>query len=85
MSWFTGTFLPSLEDRYNARGGKLWLTKKQADVCRRYMDFGAVRGAMQHREGGKLYCIQLAPNGCAHFFILLGGWTVQRTDKKERT
>lgn len=73
MSWFTGTFLPSLEDRYNARGGKLWLTKKQADVCRRYMDFGAVRGAMQHREGGKLYCIQLAPNGCAHFFILLGG------------
>lgn len=85
MKWFTDTFLRSLEERYNQRGGKLWLTKKQADVCRRYMEFGAVRGAMQHREDDKTYCIQIAPNGCASFHIMLDGWAVQHTDKKERT
>ena len=42
MKWFTDTFLRSLEEKYNQRGGKLWLTKKQADICRRYMEFGAV-------------------------------------------
>lgn len=80
MKWFTGTFIPSLEERYNRRNGKLWLTAKQVDICRRYMEFSqTVRGAMHYAEGDKMYCIQIAPNGCAVFHIMVNGWIVQST------
>lgn len=71
MKWFKDTFLPSLEERYNARNGKLWLTKKQVAVCRNYMTFSnTVRGAMHFESGEKIYCIQIAPNGCASFHVV---------------
>ena len=35
MKWFENVFLPSLEERYNQRNGKMWLTEKQADVCQK--------------------------------------------------
>lgn len=81
MKWFTGVFLPSLEACYNQRNGKLWLTSKQVDVCRRYMEWSkTVRGSMHYTMGRKMYNIQIAPNGCAVFRILVDGWIVQNTD-----
>lgn len=82
MKWFTSVFLPSLEARYNQRNGKLWLTSKQVDVCRRYMEWSkTVRGAMCYTMGRKMYNVQIAPNGCAAFHILVDGWIVQNTDR----
>lgn len=79
MKWFITVFLPSLEERYNQRGGKLWLTAKQVDVCRRYMEYGAMRGQMYYDCGDKSYRLQIAPNGCGHFYIMVNGWTVSKT------
>lgn len=69
--WSSGVFLPSLEEKYSQRNGKLWLTAKQVSVCRRYMQFSeTVRGAMHYVAEDKMYCIQIAPNGCAAFHVL---------------
>ena len=40
MDWFTKTFLPSLYERKTMYHGKLatFLTIKQADICRKYMN-----------------------------------------------
>ena len=80
MKWFESVFLPSLEERYNQRNGKMWLTSKQADVCKRYMNpSSSVRGCFTHGTSDKLYTIQVAPNGCASFSILVNGWIVSHT------
>lgn len=80
MKWFEAVFLPSLEERYNQRNGKLWLTEKQTDVCRNYMEYSRfVRGQMEHTIGNKRYSIQIAPNGCAAFHIMVDGWEVKHT------
>lgn len=69
--WFDGVFLPSLEEKHDQRNGKLWLTAKQVAICKRYMEFSeTVRGAMHYVAGSKMYCIQVAPNGCAAFHVL---------------
>lgn len=74
MNWFEGVFLPSLEDRYNQRNGKMWLTEKQTDVCRNYMEYSRyIRGAMDYVIGEKRFHIQIAPNGCAALHITLDG------------
>jgi len=76
MKWFTTVFLPSLEERYKSRG-KLWLTAKQTDVCDRYMEPGTLRGQRRLKVGDKTYCIQIAPNGCANFYIMNAeGWQI---------
>ena len=78
MKWFKTVFLPSLEEQYNKRGGKMWLTKKQTDVCRSYMDASyTVRGCYYYVLGNKKYTIQIAPNGCAHFSIMVNGYCSQ--------
>lgn len=72
MKWFINTFLVSLEERYIDRG-KLWLTAKQVDVCRRYMEYGNLRGQMYLDVDNKHYGIQIAPNGCASFYVFQNG------------
>lgn len=80
MKWFETVFLPSLEDRYNQRGGKMWLTEKQTDVCLNYMaPSSSVRGCFSHDIGEKHYSIQVARNGCASFHIMVNGWQVAHT------
>ena len=69
MEWFTDHFLSSLEERYHERG-KLWLTAKQANVCKRYMEYGTVRGNLVLDLGSKRYCVSIMPNGGASFFII---------------
>lgn len=70
MNWFENVFLPSLEDRVMTSGKALWLTKKQVSVCKRYMDYNQyLRGAYEYYIGDKGYHVQVAPNGCGHFFI----------------
>ena len=69
MNWFINTFLASLEDRYTKKG-KLWITEKQVSVCRKYMHLGSLKGQMFIDSKDKRYMIQIAPNGCANFFIL---------------
>ena len=69
MAWFENVFLPSLEERFLQRG-KLWLTKKQVTVCKRYMNYNQyVRGAYEYYIGDKGYHVHVAPNGCGNFFI----------------
>lgn len=80
MKWFRNVFLPSLEERYNARSGKMWLTEKQVAVCMRYMEFSrSVKGSMEYNIDEKTYIIQIAPNGCAAFHIMKNGWIVSHT------
>lgn len=76
MKWFVNEFLPSLEERYRQRGGKLWLTAKQANVCKCYMHGikTAYRGCYGLNVGEKQYVIQVAPNGCVSFMVLANGW-----------
>ena len=69
MEWFKTVFLPSLEERYK-QNSKLWLTKKQASVCKRYMTpSNTVRGNYSITVDGKFYAISVAPNGCASFLV----------------
>lgn len=80
MKWFETVFLPSLEERYNKRNGKMWLTEKQADICQNYMIPSAhIRRQFSHEIGNKRYSIQVAPNGCAAFHIMVDGWEVSHT------
>lgn len=80
MKWFETVFLPSLEERYNDRKGKLWLTANQVDVCKRYMNYSAyIKGAMEYTIEDKMYSIKIAHNGCAAFHILINGWIVSHT------
>ena len=74
MKWFDTVFLPSLEERYRQRG-KLWLTAKQASVCKNYMKpSSSVRGCYTYKMGEKKsYSIQVAPNGCAAFHVYVDG------------
>lgn len=77
--WFFDTFLPSLEERYKQRGGKLWLTKKQTDICRREMrGSNTVRGAYETEHAGKVYGVQIAPNGCGRFWIMENGFIIYK-------
>ena len=80
MKWFETVFLPSLEERYNQRNGKMWLTVNQADVCRNYMTPSSyIRGHFSHEIGSKRFSVQVAPNGCAAFHIMIDGWEVNHT------
>ena len=80
MKWFKTVFLPSLEERYNQRNGKMWLTVKQTNVCKDYMTYSnTVRGSMYMDIGEKRYAIQIAQNGCACLHILVNGWIVSHT------
>ena len=81
MKWFRNVFLPSLEERYNAKSGKMWLTEKQVAVCMRYMECrkGRIRGCMECDINEKTYVIQIAPNGCAAFYIMKNGRIVSHT------
>ena len=80
MKWFKTVFLPSLEERYNQRNGNMWLTAKQTDVCRNYMEYSStVRGSMYIEIGNKRFSIQIAPNGCARLSIMVNGWIVKTT------
>lgn len=77
MKWFLDTFLTSLETKYFERGGKMWLTKKQTDVCRRYMDFSPLaRGLYVITANGLEYYAQTMANGSARFFIMRDGWEI---------
>ena len=77
MKWFLDNFLASLETRYFERNGKMWLTAKQTDVCRRYMNLSPLaRGLYVITANGLEYYAQTAPNGCAHFYIMRDGWTI---------
>lgn len=80
MKWFRTVFLPSLEERYNKSKGNIWLTRKQTDVCRNYMEFGTIKGHMYIDIDNKRYSIQIAPNGCSSFCILVDGWIVESTE-----
>ena len=76
MNWFINVFLESLEGRYIARKGKMWLTSKQVDVCRQYMNPGYLKGQMFLDVNDKHYSIQIAPNGCAAFHVMKDGWEI---------
>lgn len=70
MKWFLTVFLPSLEERYKQNNNKLWLTKKQVNVCKNYMiPSNTVRGNYSITINNMLYYISIAPNGCASFVI----------------
>ena len=80
MKWFKTVFLPSLEERYNQRNGKMWLTEKQAGVCQTYMEPSAhIKGQYCMDIDNKRYSIQIAKNGCAAFHIMVDGWIVSHT------
>lgn len=80
MKWFEEVFLPSLEEGYNKRNGKMWLTKKQSDVCHNYMlPSNCVRGHFFYEIGNKRYSIQTATNGCSALHIMVDGWEVSHT------
>lgn len=70
MAWFDDVFLPSLEERVMKSDKAVWLTKKQVSVCKRYMDYNQyVRGVYEYYIGDKGYHVQVASNGCGHFFV----------------
>lgn len=70
MKWFETVFLPSLEEQYNQRNGKMWLTEKQVSICKRYMEYSQhIKGALSYKAGSKRYSVQIAPNGCAAFHV----------------
>ena len=50
MDWFIYTFMASLEERYERLGRPFKLSKKQGDVCTKYMD---------HHNGSKWGYLQL--------------------------
>jgi hypothetical protein len=80
MKWFKTVFLPSLEERYNQRNGKMWLTEKQVNVCKNYMvGSPTVHGVFSIEIGNKMYSIHIGKHGCASFLIMIDGWTVSHT------
>lgn len=80
MKWFETVFIPSLEERYNQRNGKMWLTEKQVGVCKNYMEPSSkIKGLFSIEIDGKRYSIQIAKNGCASFHIMVNGWIVSHT------
>jgi hypothetical protein len=70
MEWFINQFLDSIAQRFYKSGKPvIWLTAKQTTVCKRYMDFGPIKGQRQLDLNGKRYAITIAPNGCSSFCI----------------
>ena len=49
MKWFKTEFLPSLEERYNQRNGKMWLTVKQTNVCKDYNSITVFNPTTKHQ------------------------------------
>ena len=71
MDWFEGQFLPSLVDKYENRDPQyrsVFITEKQANVCRRYMN-NEGGGRFTYESGDKVFVLKERDNGSTVFYV----------------
>ena len=69
--WFDGVFLPSLEKQFReklAQGKKMWLSEKQADICKQNMAFCSY-GDYHYTFNDKIYRVVKTAKGYAQFLV----------------